>query len=51
MRRCTGFLNKTALEDSTFQHLSILRGGERKKRAMALLQASTLPASRWCYTQ
>ncbi len=40
-RRFTGFLNKIALKDSTFRHLSILTDDERKKMAMAFLQAST----------
>ncbi|DBA92374.1 TPA: hypothetical protein ACH3X1_015779 [Trebouxia sp. C0004] len=39
-RRFTGFLNKIALKDSTFRHLSILTSDERKKMAMAFLQAS-----------
>ena len=51
MRRFTGFLNKIALKDSTFRHLSILTDDERKKMAMAFLQASILPALCWCYTQ
>ena len=51
MRRFTGFLNKIALKDSTFRHLSILTDDERKKMAMVFLQASILPALCWCYTQ
>lgn len=37
-RRFIGFLNKIALKDSTFRHLSILTDDERKKMAMAFLQ-------------
>ena len=40
-RRFTGFLNKIALKDSTFRHLSILIDDEWKKMAMAFLQART----------
>ena len=40
-RRFTGFLNKIALRDSKFRHLSILTDDELKKMAMAFLQAST----------
>ncbi len=47
----TGFLNKTALKYSTFRHLSMLTGDEQKKMAMRFLQAGTLPALCWCYTQ
>ena len=40
-RRMTGFLNKIALKDSTYRHLSVLTGSDMRQMALGFLKVST----------